>query len=71
MLLSWFFLVGLLKGVIVHAPTSHLPELNEKVKLAFRELPDSMVTRAVYDMKKMSRKLLKTGEENLGKLIRL
>ena len=67
-----FFLWGYLKELVYKPLPANLPELKEKVRLAFRDLPESMVARAVYGMKKRSKKLLKTGGETFeGKLIRL
>ena len=50
---------GYLKELVYKPLPANLPALKEKVRLAFSDLPESMVARAVYDMKKRFRKLLK------------
>ena len=61
-----------LKELVYKPLPANLTQLKENIRAAFRDLPESMVARSVYGMKKRSRKLLKTsGETFEGKLIRL
>ena len=50
---------GYLKELVYKPLPANIPALKEKVRLAFSDLPESMVARAVYDMKKRFQKLLK------------
>ena len=50
---------GYLKELVYNPLPANLLALKEKVWLAFSDLPESMVARAVCDMKKRFRKLLK------------
>ena len=50
---------GYLKELVYKPLPANLPALKEKVRLAFSDLPDSMVARAVYGIKKRFRKILK------------
>ena len=52
-------------------PTS-LHQLKEKITLTFRNIPEPMVQKAVYGMKKRAKKLVKTGGQVFeGKQIRI
>jgi hypothetical protein len=53
------FLWGYVMELVYKPLQAKLPALKEKVRLAFSDLPESIVARAVYDMKKRFRKLLK------------
>ena len=56
-----FFLWGCMKE-LVHKPwPTSLHQLKEKITLTFRNIPEPMVQKAVYGMKKRAKKLVKTG----------
>ena len=48
-----FSLWGYFKELVYKPLPANLPELKEKVRLAYRDLPESMVARAVYGMKRV------------------
>jgi hypothetical protein len=44
---------GYFKELVYKPLPANLPELKEKVRLTYRILPESMVARAVYGMKRV------------------
>ena len=67
-----FFLWGYMKELVYKPLPTSLHQLKEKITLTFRNIPEPMVQKAVYGMKKRAKKLVKTGGQVFeGKQIRI
>ena len=67
-----FFLWGYMKELGVYTLANSLLQLKEKITLTFENIPEPMVQKAVYGMKKRAKKLVKTGGQVFeGKQIRI
>ena len=60
-----FSLWGYFKELVYKPLPANLPELKEKVRLTYRILPESMVARAVYGMKRVLEIFWKLVEKSL------
>ena len=68
----YFFLWGYMKELVSKPLPTSLHQLKEKITLTFRNIPEPMVQKAVYGMKKRAKKLVKTGGQVFeGKQIRI
>ena len=67
-----FFLWGYLKELVYMPLPAPLQDLRWRIEREFNNLPEAMVARAIFEMKKRALKLCKTGGKAFeGKQIRL